>query len=131
MQGYSKMTKPLTEMTKKSEKFDWSAGCQGVFDELKKRFTSAPILRHFDPELLCIVERYASDFVIGEVLSQEVDGRLHPIAFYSREMNKHEINYGIHDKGLLAITSAFREWRRYLEGARHKINVYIIQVMGG
>ena len=91
---------------------------------MKKCFTSAPILRHFDPELPCIVECHASDFVTGAILSQEVDGRLYPIAFYSREMNKHEINYGIHDKGLLAIKSSFREWRRYLEGARHKINVY-------
>ena len=39
-------------------------------------------------------------------------------------MNKHEINYEIHDKELLAITSVFKEWRRYLEGTRHKINVY-------
>ena len=39
-------------------------------------------------------------------------------------MNKHEINYEIHDKELLAITSAFKEWRRYLAGARHKIIVY-------
>ena len=38
-------------------------------------------------------------------------------------MNKHEINYEIHDKELLAITSAFKEWRRYLEGARHIIIV--------
>ena len=38
-------------------------------------------------------------------------------------MNKHEINYEIHDKELLAITAAFKEWRRYLEGARHKISV--------
>ena len=39
-------------------------------------------------------------------------------------MNKHEINYEIHDKELLAITAAFKEWRRYLEGTRHKISVY-------
>ena len=39
-------------------------------------------------------------------------------------MNKHEINYEIYDKELLAISAAFKEWRRYLEGARHKISVY-------
>ena len=39
-------------------------------------------------------------------------------------MNKHEINYEMHDKELLAITPAFKEWHRYLEGARHKISVY-------
>ena len=36
----------------------------------------------------------------------------------------HEINYEIHDKELLAITAGFKEWRRYLEGARHKFSVY-------
>ena len=39
-------------------------------------------------------------------------------------MNKHKINYEIHDKQLLAITSLFKDWRRYLKGPRHKINVY-------
>ena len=50
---------------------------------------------------------------------------IHPIAIHSRKMNKHEINYEIHDKELLALTSAFKEWRRNLEGARHKIVVYL------
>jgi transposase InsO family protein len=124
IEGYSKLTRPLTDLTKKSEKFKWSENCQLVFEELKKRFTSAPILRHFDPDLACIIECDASDFAIGAILSQDFDARLHPVAFHSRKMNKHEINYEIHDKELLAITSAFKEWRRYLEGARHKINVF-------
>ena len=90
----------------------------------KKRFTSEPILRHCNPELQCVMECDASDFAIGAILSQEVEGRLHPVAFYSRKINKHEINYEIHNKELLEITSAFKEWRPYLEGARHNINVY-------
>ena len=124
IEGYSKLTRPLTDLTKKSEKYIWSKECQTAFDSLKKRFTSAPILRHFDPELECILECDASDFAIGAILSQHVEERLHPVAFHSRKMNKHEINYEIHDKELLAITSAFKEWRRYLEGARHKIIVF-------
>ena len=51
IEGYSKLTRPLTDLTKKSEKFKWSENCQLVVEELKKRFTSAPILRHFDPDL--------------------------------------------------------------------------------
>ena len=39
-------------------------------------------------------------------------------------MNKHEINYEIHDREFLAITAAFGGWRRYHEGARHQISVY-------
>ena len=103
IQGYSKLTRAITNLTKKSEKFDWQAECQQVFDMLKKHLTSAPILRNFDPELQCIIECDASDLPISAILSQKVEGRLHPVAFHSRKMNKHEINYEIHDKELLAI----------------------------
>ena len=124
IEGYSKLTHPLTDLTKMLEKFFWSDECARAFEELKQRCTSAPLLRHYDPELPCIIECDASDFAIGTVLSQEFEGRFHPVAFHSRKMNKHKINYEIHDKELLAITAAFKEWRRYLEGARHKISVY-------
>jgi RNase H-like domain found in reverse transcriptase len=46
-----------------------------------------------------------------------------PIAFYSRKMDKHEMNYGIYDQELLAIVECFREWRHYLEGSKHPIVV--------
>src|SRR6201985_3987839 len=72
--GYSKLTRPLTDLTKKSEKFRWSTECERAFDELKQRFTSAPILRYFDPQL-CVIECDASDFPIGAILSQEFEGR--------------------------------------------------------
>ena len=94
------------------------------FEELKQRFTSAPILRHYDPELPCIIEYDASDFAIGTVLSPEFEGRLHPVAFHSHKIDKHEINYEIPDKEFLAITAAFKKCCRYLEGARHKSSVY-------
>ncbi|GME32536.1 reverse transcriptase domain protein [Neofusicoccum parvum] len=35
-----------------------------------------------------------------------------------------ELNYDIHDKELLAIVTAFKEWRHYLEGATHQVMVY-------
>ena len=126
IEGYSELTRSLTDLTKKSEKFFWSDTCEcgRAFEELKQRFTSAPILRYYDPELPCIIECDASDFAIGAVLSQKFKDRLHPIAFHSHKMHMHEINYEIHKKKLLAMTAAFKEWCRYLEGVRHKISVY-------
>src|SRR5271154_1896941 len=35
-----------------------------------------------------------------------------------------ELNYDIYDKELLAIVEAFKQWRAYLEGASHTIQVY-------
>jgi hypothetical protein len=39
-------------------------------------------------------------------------------------MDKAEINYKIHDKEMLVVVFAFKEWRRYLEEATHSISVY-------
>ena len=124
IERYSKLTHPLTDLTKKSEKFFWSIECDKAFQELKSQVTSSPIQRHFNPHLPCIIEYDASDFAIGAILSQKVDGRLLAVAFYSQKMNKHEINYEIHAQQLLAITSAIKEWHQYLKGAWHKIAVY-------
>ena len=56
----------------------------------------------------------ASGHVIGEVLSQEQDGKWKPIAFLSRMMQLAERNYKIYDKKLLTIIEALTKWRQYL-----------------
>jgi hypothetical protein len=125
--NFFKVTKPLTDLTKeefRGKRFNWSAEAEKSFSKLKTAFTTAPILRHFDPLLPTIVETDASDFAIGAILSQLEDGKLQPVAFHSRKMDKCEINYEIHDKEMLAIISAFKEWRRYLEGAYQTVTVY-------
>ena len=124
IRDYSRVAKPLMDLTKKNEKWTWSNEAQAAFEELKKRFTSAPILAHFDPTKPVIIETDASDFAIGAVLSQrDEEHRLHPVAFHSRKFQPAEINYEVHDKELLAVVDAFKHWRRYCEGAEHQIRV--------
>jgi hypothetical protein len=82
-----------------------------------------PVLWHYNPTLLIIVEMDASDFAMRAVLSQKED-RVQPVAFYARKMIAGELNYDIHDKEMLVIVSSFKEWRRYLEGAEHSILVF-------
>ena len=38
------MAAPLTTLTKKDQKFEWTEKCERSFQKLKKRLTSAPIL---------------------------------------------------------------------------------------
>ena len=126
IKDFSKLAKPLTDTTAeqfKGKNWRWSELCEKAFEALKQRFTTAPVLRHYDPTLPIIVETDASDFAIGAVLLQKED-RVQPVAFYSRKMTATELNYDIHDKEMLAIVSAFKEWRRYLEGAEHPILVF-------
>jgi len=117
IEGFSKICEPLTDMTKKGIRWQWTEEVQNAFEMLKRQFTTVPILRHFDPALPTVMESDASDFAIIAVLSQQVKGRPHAVAFHTRKMDKAEINYEIHDKEMLAVVSAFKEWRRYLEGA--------------
>lgn len=126
IKNFSAIAQPLTSSTKKTPKeWTWTPFMTIAFERLKQAFTTAPILEHFDPEKPCIVETDASDFAIAGVLSQKgEDGKLHPVAFHSRRMTPPEMNYEIHDKELLAIVDCFARWRRYLEGSKHRIEVF-------
>lgn len=124
VQGYSKIVQPLTMLTRKEIPFVWGETQIIAFETLKKAFTTAPILQHFNPEKEIIVETDASDYVSAGVLSQYDDNQvLHPIAFFSKKHTPAECNYEIYDKELLAIIRAFEEWRPELEGATHPIQV--------
>src|SRR5690606_8150880 len=128
IKNFSGIAKPITDLTKdaddKSKPFVWTLEADKAFEHLKRMFTTAPILAHFDPSKQIVIEADASDFAIGAVLSIVIDKRLHPVAFTSRKLNPAEINYEIYDKEMLAIVAAFDLWRHYLEGAQHPILVY-------
>jgi len=109
IQDYSRVARPLTELKKKTERWAWNQQAEKAFQELKKRFTTAPILSHFDAQKPVIIETNTSDYAIGAILSQrDSEGRLHPVAFHSRKFQPAEINYEIHDKELLAIVDTFK-----------------------
>jgi hypothetical protein len=124
--NYSGITKPLNNLLRGNAPWKWTEQCEDVFQLLKKAFTSAPILRLFDPTLPIILECDASDFAIAAIISQFDIGSkdLRPVAFYTRSMVDAELNYDIYDKELLAIVEAFKQWRAYLEGASYPVQVY-------
>jgi len=125
IKDFSKVCKPITETLKGNPKdFHWGREPEEAFEKLKKRFTTAPILSHFYPGRKTVVETDASDFALGCVLSQYQGRRLHPVAVHSRKLNSAETNYEIHDKELLAIMEAFKEWKRYLWGEEEPLTVY-------
>jgi len=112
-------------MTSKKEKFEWDDERRAAFKKLKEILTSPPVLAYPDHDKPFFVECDASNYAIGGVLSQQgEDGTLHPINYYSKTLSKAEVNYSITEKELLAIKTAFTEWRHLLQGAKHKITVY-------
>jgi len=110
IKGFSKIAKPLTDLTKKSIKWNWTNACQAAFDELTRAFTTGLILTHFDETRPTKLETDASDFALGAVLSQLCeDERWYPVAFHSQMFAPAEVNYDVHDKEMTAIVAALRE----------------------
>ena len=51
------------------------------------------------------------------------DNEIHLIAFYFQMFSVLELNYDVHNKGLLAIFKAFKIWWHYLERSASPINI--------
>ncbi|TDZ17375.1 Transposon Tf2-9 polyprotein [Colletotrichum orbiculare MAFF 240422] len=125
LKDYAKKTIPLTELTRKDTKFDWTNRQEEAFQDIKNQVVSEPVLTIPDPDKPFEVETDASDYAIGGQLGQrDAKGVLHPCAFYSRKLSGPELNYQIHDKELMAIIEAFQEWRPQLSGTKYEVQVY-------
>ncbi|KAK3573221.1 hypothetical protein QTP86_015130 [Hemibagrus guttatus] len=120
--NYSSMAGLLTSLLRgKPRRLAWTDQTQVAFCHLKASFTTAPILRHPDPDLPFVVEVDADSSGIGAMLSQRhgVPGKLHPCAFVSRKLKAAEANYDVGNRELLSFKAALEEWQHWLEGARH------------
>ncbi|VDC05224.1 unnamed protein product, partial [Peniophora sp. CBMAI 1063] len=113
IKDFSKIARPLHNLTKKDVPWHWDTAQQTAFSELKEKITSEPVLALPRDEGQFRVEADASDYAVGAVLSQEQDGKWHPIAFLSKSLNDAERNYEIYDKVMLAIMTALEDWRQY------------------
>lgn len=60
IQGFSKIARPLTQLTRKDIEWEWSQEAQNAFDKLKRAFTTAPILVMPDPSKKMRIETDAS-----------------------------------------------------------------------
>jgi hypothetical protein len=126
IEGFAKIVKPLTDLTKKDLKWNWTDMCQNAFEALKHAFTTAPVLRIPDDTSPFQMAADASDFASGAVLYQlsPDDQKWHPVAYLSKSLNEHERNYEIYNKEMLAIIRGLQEWRHYLEGSAHKVEIW-------
>ncbi|XP_042454707.1 uncharacterized mitochondrial protein AtMg00860-like [Zingiber officinale] len=44
VEGFSRIAAPMTALTKKNKRYEWTENCERSFAELKRKLTSAPIL---------------------------------------------------------------------------------------
>jgi hypothetical protein len=114
IEGSSKISKPVTKLLEKDKNFKWTPAYEASFHELKKRLTTTPILVMSDMEKLFSIYYDASGQGLGCVLMQ--DGCV--VAYTSRQLRKHEVNYLTQDLELATIVHALKIWRHYHMGKR-------------
>ena len=75
---------------------EWQEPQQHTFERLIDCFTTAPVLRHYDPRLPCRLETDASRAALAGVLSQRhEDGCLFPFSLASSAIQKGTIPFTI------------------------------------
>ena len=116
IKDFSKITKPLTDLTKLNKQWNWTGDCQNAFNILKQKLIERPVLRYPDfSKQFTLTD--ASNYGIEAVLSQEG----HPCCYVSRTLNPAEVNYSTTEKEMLAIVWAIRRLRQYQLGRKFKI----------
>jgi RNase H-like domain found in reverse transcriptase len=97
---------------------------QASFLTLKQAFISAPVLTHYKPSCLLVIETGTSDYALAAILSQvKPNEEIHLVTYLSQTFSDTKLNYDTHDKELMAIYKAFKAWRHYLEGTEVPIDV--------
>jgi hypothetical protein len=119
VEGFSKISHPITSLQKKGVKFQWTLNCEKILQHLKQLLTSAPILRIEDPNEDFIICTYACKEGLGGVLNQ--NGFV--VCYESRKLKEHERNCATHDLEVEAIVNALRKWRHYLMGKRFELRI--------
>jgi hypothetical protein len=123
--NYSRIARPLLDLTKKAISWDWTPHHTRAFEELKTRMCAAPVLRQPDFSRKFFLQVDASGYGVGAVLSQEgphtspalakrTKPVLHPTAYYSATFTPTERNYDIYERELLAVMKSLAHWRPYL-----------------
>ena len=94
----------------------WCDVSLSAFNDIKSSLADATLLVHPDTNAPTSVAVDASSLALGAVLQQYQNGQWCPLAFFSRKLSAPERNYSTFGRELLAIYSAVKHFRYFLEG---------------
>ena len=106
IEGYSELARPLHQMLKdydKSRALKWTDEGRTAFHKIKEAINNCPMLYFIDDTSPIFVETDASDYGVGGVCYQVIDGKRRYIAFVSHSLSKDgEINWSVPHKRCMA-----------------------------
>ena len=114
--NFSTLAAPLTDLTSSSVPFRWTPACDQAFRILKVFLSSEPVVWTPDHSRPFHLQVDASGVGVGAVLLQSDPERdiLHPVAYYSAKLKKHQLSYSTIEKEALALVKALQRFECYL-----------------
>lgn len=113
---FSSVVAPITSLTMKNRKFEWSTECEEALRKIKGLLVAAPILSCPDYSKDFVIQTDASGYGIGAVLTQPHSEGEKVICYLSRSLTKQERVYTTTERECLALVWAIEKLCPYIEG---------------
>ena len=119
---FADISRPLTTLTKKDKKFEWTPACQKSFDLLKETLCGEPVLKYANTSKPYTLYTDVSKFGWAGVLTQShttvIDGKAittdHPVTFVSGLFRGSQFNWATLTKEAFAIYMSVKKLSFYL-----------------
>jgi hypothetical protein len=99
----------------------WNPAATAALEECKDALARAAMLAHLMADAPLAIITDVSDFAIGAVLQQHVNGFWQPLEFFSEKLSAAERKYSAFDRKLLAIYRAVRHFQHMVEARQFSI----------
>jgi len=122
VQGFAHIAKPLYDMLKAKETFNFGTKELESFEIIKDKLTSFPVLSIYSSGDITELHCDASAAGYGAILMQKKsDLKFHPIFYFSKRTTPTESKYHSFELETLAVIYALRRFKNYLHGIKFKI----------
>ena len=118
VKNYAYIAKPLTELTRDDAPFIWTEAHQNAFESLKKVLMTDPVLKAPDFNRKWYLITDACDIGVAAWLGQKYHGKIHAVAYFSRQLRKSEvaIRRDAMELECLAILEGLKKYRPLIWG---------------
>lgn len=123
--NFATVVHPLTDLLSPRKAFVWTPACQHAFDNIRSLLTQAPVLTAPNFSEPFKLEVDASDVGVGAVLLQtDKNGVDHPVSYFSKKFNIHQVKYSTIEKETLALLLALQHFEVYVGSSNKPLIVY-------
>ena len=132
---FADISRPLTTLTKKDKKLEWTAACQKSFDLLKETLCGEPVLKYADTSKPYTLYTDASKFSWAGVLTQShttiIDGKLKHLQQQDANIEtlKHKLQHNKLDKEYYSIDENELLTRKVVDGGHKFCAIYLPNVL--